>query len=113
MDISQRLFHVIEMRDGKVPRLWEFLDRDEALDAARRREQAMSRRNADVVQAAYEAVNSGDLDGAIVDIAPDCEYVASGAVPGAGGLFLGPEGSSGSSAGSGRSSIVPTRRSTS
>jgi len=92
MDISQRLFHVIEMRDGKVLRLWEYLDRDEALEAARRREQAMSRRNADVVRAAYEAVNIGDLDGAIVDIAPDCEYVASGAVPGAGGLFLGPEG---------------------
>jgi ketosteroid isomerase-like protein len=92
MDISQRLFHVIEVRDGKILRLWEYLDREEALQAARLREQAMSRRNSEVVRAAYEAVNGGDLDAAIVDIAPDCEYVASGAVPGAGGNYLGPQG---------------------
>jgi ketosteroid isomerase-like protein len=92
MDISQRLFHVIEVRDGKILRLWEYLDRDEAIQAARLRERAMSLDNAEIVRAAYEAVNRGDLDAAIVDIAPDCRYVASGAVPGAGGNYLGPEG---------------------
>jgi ketosteroid isomerase-like protein len=34
MEISQRLFHVIELRDGKILRLWEYLDRRQALEAA-------------------------------------------------------------------------------
>ena len=92
MEISQRLFHVIELRDRKILRLWEYLDRRQALEAAALREQAMSLENAKVVRAAYEAVNRGDLDAAIVDIAPDCVYVASGVVPGAAGVFQGPEG---------------------
>jgi ketosteroid isomerase-like protein len=38
MEIGQRLFHVIELRDGKILRLWEYLDRRQALEAAGLRE---------------------------------------------------------------------------
>lgn len=48
--------------------------------------------NVDIVREAYDAVNLGDLDMAVSCIAPDMEYVASGAVPGAMGVFMGPEG---------------------
>jgi ketosteroid isomerase-like protein len=48
--------------------------------------------NVDIVRKAYEAVNRGDLDTAVSCIAPDMKYVASGAVPGATGVFMGPEG---------------------
>lgn len=48
--------------------------------------------NVDLVREAYDAVNRGDLDMAVSCIAPDMEYVASGAVPGATGVFMGPEG---------------------
>jgi ketosteroid isomerase-like protein len=48
--------------------------------------------NVDIVREAYDAVNQGDLDMAVSCIAPDMEYVASGAVPGATGVFMGPEG---------------------
>ena len=48
--------------------------------------------NVDIVAAAYEAVNRGDLDAAVADIGTEMEYVASGAVPGATGTFLGPAG---------------------
>jgi uncharacterized protein len=52
----------------------------------------MPQENVEIVRAAYEAVNRGDLDAAVANIAPDMEYVASGAVPGAAGTYLGPEG---------------------
>jgi ketosteroid isomerase-like protein len=52
----------------------------------------MSGKNVDIVREAYEAVNQGDLDTAVSCIAPDMEYVASGAVPEATGVFLGPSG---------------------
>ena len=48
--------------------------------------------NVDIVREAYDAVNRGDLDMAVSCIAPDMEYVAAGAVPGATGVFMGPEG---------------------
>ena len=51
----------------------------------------MPRKNVDIVREAYEAINRGDLDAAVSCIAPDMEFVASGAVPGATGLFMGPE----------------------
>jgi ketosteroid isomerase-like protein len=38
MEISQRLFHVCEVRNGKVQRLREYLDRNRALEAAGLRE---------------------------------------------------------------------------
>lgn len=34
LDVSQRFFHAIELRDGKILRMQEFLDRDAALHAA-------------------------------------------------------------------------------
>jgi len=52
----------------------------------------MSRKNVELVRRAYEAFNRGDLDGAVADIAPDCEYVATGAIPGVEGVYRGPEG---------------------
>ena len=35
LEVSQRIFHVFEMRDGKVLRMREYVDRAEALEAAR------------------------------------------------------------------------------
>jgi ketosteroid isomerase-like protein len=52
----------------------------------------MSARNLEVIRTAYEALNRGELDAAVADIAADCEYVASGVVPGATGSYRGPEG---------------------
>jgi uncharacterized protein len=52
----------------------------------------MSKENVEVVRRAYEAFNRGDRDAAVADVAADCEYVASGAVPGATGTYRGPEG---------------------
>ena len=46
----------------------------------------------ELVQRAYEAFNRGDRDAAVADLAPDCEYVASGAIPGATGSYWGPDG---------------------
>ena len=34
LEIQQRIFYVFEMRDGKILRLVEYLDRDDALEAA-------------------------------------------------------------------------------
>ena len=52
----------------------------------------MSEENVEVVRRGYEAFNRGDLDGMVADFAPTFEYVASGAVPGTGGVYAGPEG---------------------
>jgi ketosteroid isomerase-like protein len=52
----------------------------------------MSEENVEIVRRGYEAFNRGDLDGMVADIAPPFEYVASGAVPGTGGVYPGPEG---------------------
>jgi uncharacterized protein len=52
----------------------------------------MSEENVEVVRRGYEAFNRGDLDGMVADFAPTFEYVASGAVPGTGGVYRGPEG---------------------
>ena len=45
-----------------------------------------------MVHRAFDAYNRGDLDAAVSEIAPDCEYLPSGAVPGLGGVYRGPEG---------------------
>lgn len=45
-----------------------------------------------MLQRAFEAFNRGDLDATVADIAPDCEYVATGAIAGATGTYRGPEG---------------------
>jgi ketosteroid isomerase-like protein len=51
----------------------------------------MSRETVEVVRRAYEAFNRGDLERAFADAAPEFEYVATGAIPGAGGMYRGPE----------------------
>lgn len=52
----------------------------------------MSRENVELVERAYEAFNRGDRDAAVADVAPDCEYVTTGAIPGASGSYRGPDG---------------------
>jgi ketosteroid isomerase-like protein len=52
----------------------------------------MSKENVERARRAYEAFNRGDLEGMVADFAPTFEYVATGAIPGAGGVYGGPEG---------------------
>src|SRR5512133_1636178 len=52
----------------------------------------MSAENVEIVRRAVEAFNRGDLDAAVADFAPDCEYISSGAIPGATDTYRGPEG---------------------
>jgi ketosteroid isomerase-like protein len=52
----------------------------------------MSEENVEMLRRAFEAFNRGDLDAAFVDFAPDCEYISSGAIPGASDIYRGPEG---------------------
>ena len=51
----------------------------------------MSRETVEVVRRAYEAFNRGDLEAMFADAAPEFEYVATDAIPGAGGVYRGPE----------------------
>jgi ketosteroid isomerase-like protein len=52
----------------------------------------MSQQNVEAVRTAFEAYNRGDLDTAVADFAPDCEYISTGALPGFRGVSRGPEG---------------------
>src|SRR5262245_47838993 len=52
----------------------------------------MSEENVEMIRRAFEAYERGDLDAAVADIAPECEYVTAGTVPGRTGTYLGPEG---------------------
>ena len=52
----------------------------------------MSRENVEIVRRGYAAYNRGDIDAAVTDFAPDCEYTPTGALPGGGGVYRGPEG---------------------
>ena len=52
----------------------------------------MSQENVEIVRRGYEAFNRGDIDGVVGFLAPDFEYVASGLVPGVGGVYRGAEG---------------------
>jgi ketosteroid isomerase-like protein len=52
----------------------------------------MSQENVEIFRRAFEAYERGDLDAAVADLAPDCEYVAAGTVPGRIGTYRGPEG---------------------
>jgi ketosteroid isomerase-like protein len=54
--------------------------------------QAVARGNVEIVKRAFEAFNRGDLDAAVADVAADCRYIASGAVPGFADAYRGPEG---------------------
>jgi ketosteroid isomerase-like protein len=72
----------------------------------------MSREIVEAVCRAYEAFSRGDLEGVFADAAPEFEYVATGAIPGAGGMYHGPEHSASSGTGGGASSTNPMLRST-
>jgi ketosteroid isomerase-like protein len=52
----------------------------------------MSQENVELARRAYEAFNRGDLEGMVADLAPTFEYVTTGAVPDAHGVYRGPEG---------------------
>jgi ketosteroid isomerase-like protein len=52
----------------------------------------MSQENVEVIRRAYEALNRGDLDGAVEDAAQDFEYIPSGTIPGTAAVYRGPEG---------------------
>jgi uncharacterized protein len=52
----------------------------------------MSQENVEIVRRAFEAFNQGDPDLAVAALAPDCEYIPSGAVPDATETYRGPEG---------------------
>ena len=52
----------------------------------------MSQESVELVRRGYEAFNRGDIDGVVGLLAPDFEYVASGLVPGVGGVYRGAEG---------------------
>jgi uncharacterized protein len=52
----------------------------------------MSEENVEVVRRAYAAFNRGDLDAVVANVAPDAEYVTSGAIPGSVGVYRGREG---------------------
>ncbi len=42
----------------------------------------MSEENVGSLRRAFEAYNRDDLDGAVADMDPDCEYIPTGALPG-------------------------------
>lgn len=52
----------------------------------------MSDENVEMARRAFDAYNRGDVDAAVADIAPECEYVATGAVPDASLAYHKPEG---------------------
>jgi ketosteroid isomerase-like protein len=51
----------------------------------------MSRETIEVVRRAYETFNRGDLEAMAADFAPVFEYIATGVIPGAGGVYRGAE----------------------
>jgi ketosteroid isomerase-like protein len=56
----------------------------------------MSQENVEIVRRGYEAFNKGDLEGMVASFAPDFEYVASGAIPDADGIYRGLRSTNGS-----------------
>ena len=52
----------------------------------------MSQENVEIARRAFDAYNRGDIDAAVADIAPDCEFRPTGTVPGVQGAYRGPEG---------------------
>jgi len=52
----------------------------------------MSQENVEIIRLSFEAYERGDLDAAASHIAPECEYVAAGTVPGRTGTYRGPDG---------------------
>jgi ketosteroid isomerase-like protein len=52
----------------------------------------MSEENVEIVRRAVEAFNRGDFEGVTAEFAPEFEYVASGVIPGVGGVYRAPQG---------------------
>jgi ketosteroid isomerase-like protein len=52
----------------------------------------MSQENVELVRQSIEAFNEGDVEGSIANLAPEFEYTPTGRVPGAEGVYRGPEG---------------------
>jgi ketosteroid isomerase-like protein len=53
----------------------------------------MSQENVEIVRQAVETFNEGDVEGSFADvIAPEFEYIPTGRIPGAEGVYRGPEG---------------------
>ena len=52
----------------------------------------MPEENVEIVRRAYEAFNRGDPEAMVADIAPTFEYVTTGTIPGATGIYRGPQG---------------------
>jgi ketosteroid isomerase-like protein len=52
----------------------------------------MSQENVEIVRQAYEAFNRRDSEGMVADFADGFEYVSTGALPDARGVYRGPEG---------------------
>jgi uncharacterized protein len=52
----------------------------------------VSEENVEMARRAYEAFNRGDLEGMVADLAPDFEYVSTGAILGADAAYRGPDG---------------------
>jgi uncharacterized protein len=52
----------------------------------------MSKNNVEILRRAFEAFGRGDLDAAVADIAPECEYLPTGAFPDRTSVVRGPEG---------------------
>ena len=53
---------------------------------------AMSQENVEIVRRGLEAFKRGDLDVMVAEFTPDCEYISTGAIPGAAGVSRGPDG---------------------
>src|SRR5437764_620366 len=73
---------------------------------------SMSQENVEMIRRAFEAYERGDLDRAVADMAPDCEYIAVGTVPGHAGTYRGLRDTRNLWRGWLRSSAMPTRMST-
>ena len=52
----------------------------------------MSNENVEIVRRGYESFNRGAIDAVVGLLAPEFEYVASGLVPGVGGVYRGAQG---------------------
>jgi len=88
VEIGQRLFEVCEMREGRILRMREYLERAEALEAAGLQEQAMSQENVEIVGRVVDAfragIERGDFGAAAGTgaLAADFEWVPDPGVPG-------------------------------
>ena len=52
----------------------------------------MSQENVEMCRRAYEAFNRGDSEGMVADLAEEFEFVPTGALPDARGVYRGPQG---------------------